>query len=344
MTYSVALKSLHSFAIDALARRVIVARTETELFTFWRQASEEATCVLLLGSGSNVLFLENYSGTVLLNRITGVKIKEDSEAWHLHVGAGEVWHDLVNTCLEKRMPGLENLALIPGCVGSAPIQNIGAYGVELKKFCEYVDVLQLETGARCRLSGAECEFGYRDSIFKHNLRERHAIVAVGLKLIKAWRPVLHYGELSRLNAGQAIPRQIYDAVCAMRRTKLPDPSQQGNAGSFFKNPVITASAAENFLRRHPDAPHYPQVGGRVKLAAGWLIDRCGFKGYRLGGAALHDKQALVLINAGQATGEDIAALARHIRLQVADRFSVWLEPEVRFIGANGEVDALGVIA
>lgn len=343
MTDSVALKSLNSFAIDARARRVNVAHTEAELFTFWRQASEDATPVLVLGGGSNVLFLENYAGSVLLNRIAGMAIEEGANAWHLHVGAGEVWHGLVNTCLEKRMPGLENLALIPGCVGSAPIQNIGAYGVELQQFCEYVDVLQLETGAKRRLSVAECQFGYRDSIFKHDLRERHAIVAVGLRLAKAWRPVLNYGDLARLDAQQATPRQIYDTVFAMRRTKLPDPALHGNAGSFFKNPIIDAPAAERLLSRYPDAPHYPQPGGGVKLAAGWLIDRCGLKGYRLGGAAVHDKQALVLVNADNATGEDIAALARHVRRQVAERFAVWLEPEVRFIGADGEVDTVGVI-
>ncbi|WP_308822617.1 UDP-N-acetylmuramate dehydrogenase [Sodalis praecaptivus] len=342
MTDSGALKSLNSFAIDALARRVIVAHTEAELFTIWRQAAD-ATSVLMLGGGSNVLFLENYVGTVLLNRIAGVAIEERADAWHLHVGAGEVWHDLVRTCLEQHMPGLENLALIPGCVGSAPIQNIGAYGVELRQFCDYVDVLQLATGTLRRLSAAECQFVYRDSIFKHALREGHAIVAVGLRLAKAWQPVLTYGDLARMDPQQATPRQIYDAVCAMRRGKLPDPAVQGNAGSFFKNPVIDAVRAERLLSRYPDAPHYPQPEGGVKLAAGWLIDRCGLKGYRLGGAAVHDKQALVLVNADNATGKDIAALARYVRQQVAERFAVWLEPEVRFIGANGEVDAVGVL-
>ncbi|BAE73399.1 UDP-N-acetylenolpyruvoylglucosamine reductase [Sodalis glossinidius str. 'morsitans'] len=343
MTDSGALKPLNSFAIDVRARRVIAAYTEAELFTLWRQAADDATPVLVLGGGSNVLFLENYAGTVLLNRIAGVTIEECPDAWHLHVGAGEVWHDLVRTCLEQHMPGLENLALIPGCVGSAPIQNIGAYGVELRQFCDYVDVLQLATSTLRRLSAAECQFGYRDSIFKHALRERHAIVAVGLRLAKAWQPVLTYGVLARLDPQQATPRLIYDTVCAMRRTKLPGPALQGNAGSFFKNPVIDASRAERLLSRYPDAPHYPQPEGGVKLAAGWLIDRCGLKGYRLGGAAVHDKQALVLVNADNATGEDVAALARYVRQQVAERFAVWLEPEVRFIGAFGEVDAVGAI-
>lgn len=344
MINSMALKSLNSFAINALARCVIAAHTEAELFTFWKEATEDAMPVLVLGGGSNVLFLENYAGTVLLNRIAGVVIQERSDAWHLHVGAGEVWHNLVSTCLEQRMPGLENLALIPGCVGSAPIQNIGAYGVDLRQYCNYVDVLQLTTGILKRLSATECQFGYRDSIFKHAMREGYAIVAVGLQLTKAWQPVLTYGDLASLDPQQATPRQIYDTVCTMRIAKLPDPVRQGNAGSFFKNPVIDARAAQQLLSYYPDAPHYPQPEGKVKLAAGCLIDRCGLKGYRLGGAAVHDKQALVLVNNDNATGEDIAALARYVRQQVAERFGVWLEPEVRFISANGEVDAIGVIA
>ncbi|MGL9769469.1 MAG: UDP-N-acetylmuramate dehydrogenase [Sodalis sp. (in: enterobacteria)] len=338
-----ALKSLNSFAIDVQARRVITAYTETELFTLWRQAADNATPVLVLGGGSNVLFMENYTGTVLLNRITGIAIEERPDAWHLHIGAGEEWHNLVHRCLEQQIPGLENLALIPGCVGSAPIQNIGAYGVELRQFCDYVDVLQLVTGTLRRLSAAECQFGYRDSIFKHALREHHAIVAVGLQLPKAWQPVLTYGDLVQLDPQKVTPRLIYDTVCAIRRTKLPDPSLQGNIGSFFKNPVIDASKAERLLSRYFDAPYYPQTEGGVKLAAGWLIDRCGLKGYRLGGAAAHDKQALVLVNADNATGKDIAALARYVRQQVAERFAVWLEPEVRFIGAFGEVDAVAAI-
>ncbi|XOD70088.1 MAG: UDP-N-acetylmuramate dehydrogenase [Sodalis sp. (in: enterobacteria)] len=343
MTNSVPLKSLHSFAIDARAKRVIVARTEAELLAFWQKAAEDATPILLLGGGSNVLFLENYSGTVLLNRIAGVAIQEGKDAWHLHVGAGEIWHDLVSLCLEKCMPGLENLALIPGCVGAAPIQNIGAYGAELQQFCEYVDVLQLKTGVMCRQRADECQFGYRESVFKHALREHHAIIAVGLQLSKVWRPILNYGDLACLNAEKTTPRKIYDTVCEMRRKKLPDPALHGNAGSFFKNPIIDAQAAKRLLKCYPDAPHHPQPGGGVKLAAGWLIDCCGLKGYSLGGAAVHDKQALILINADNAIGKDIATLARYVRRKVMEYFSVRLEPEVRFIGSDGEVDAGGVI-
>lgn len=344
MMDSVSLKPLNTFAIDAQAQRIVTAHTEAELLTLWQQASARKLPVLVLGGGSNVLFLENYAGTALLNRIKGISVSEDADAWHVHAGAGEVWHDLVNACLDLSMPGLENLALIPGCVGSAPIQNIGAYGVELQQLCEYVDVIQLETSEKWRLSAAECQFGYRESIFKHYLCEHYAIVAVGLRLTKAWQPVLNYGDLTYLDAQHVTPRQIYDTVCTARRRKLPDPALTGSAGSFFKNPVISALEAEYLLSRYPDAPYYPQPEGKVKLAAGWLIDRCGLKGYQLGGAAVYDKQVLVLINTGKASGSNVAALARYVRRQVADRFAVWLEPEVRFISAKGEVNALGIIS
>lgn len=329
----------NTFGIDVSAQRVLEVHTEMELVTHWQQSTAQNQSVLVLGSGSNVLFLENFAGTVLLNRIYGICITEDANAWHLNIGAGEVWHDLVNFCLDRNIPGLENLALIPGCVGSAPVQNIGAYGVELQQFCEYVDVIQLKTGVKFRLSTTDCRFGFRESIFKHELREHHGIVAIGLRLKKAWQPTLNYGGLSHLDAQQVTPRQIYDAVCAIRRSKLPDPAVFGNAGSFFKNPIISTAEAANLLQSYADAPHHPQSDGRVKVAAGWLIERCDLKGYKLGNAAVYDYHALVLINNGNASGHEIAALARHIRQQVANRFAIWLEPEVRFIARWGEVDA-----
>lgn len=338
-----ALKPLNTFAIDAYAHRVVTAHTETELLMLWRQASKGKP-VLLLGGGSNVLFLDNYSGTVLLNRIKGITIREDKEAWHLHVGAGEIWHKLVTYSLERKMSDLENLALIPGYVGSAPIQNIGAYGVELQQICEYVEILQLKTGEKRRLSASECQFGYRESIFKNYLRDNCAIVAVGLRLRKIWQPIINYGDLAQLDAHSVTPRQIFDIICTIRRSKFPDPNMAGNAGSFFKNPIIGAEKASQLLKRYPDAPYYPQPNGGIKLAAGWLIDRCQLKGYQLGRAAVHDKQALVLINYGQATGGEVAALARYVRRQVGNKFAIWLEPEVRFIAAQGEVDAVRVLA
>lgn len=344
MMHGVSVKHLNTFAIDAVAKQIAVAHSAMELVTCWREAKGQALPVLLLGGGSNVLFMGDFAGIVLLNRIKGIRVTEDEQSWHVHAGAGEDWHGLVTYTLERGIAGLENLALIPGRVGSAPIQNIGAYGVELEQVCEYVELLNLDNGVQTRLSAAQCRFGYRDSIFKHDYREGYAIIAVGLILGKSWQPVLTYGELARLDNRNVTPRQVFDKVCAMRRGKLPDPAVTGNAGSFFKNPLIDAEFAREFLRQYPDAPHYPQPSGEIKLAAGWLIDQCSLKGFRLGAAAVHEKQALVLINAGQAKGREIVALAQHVRRQVAQRFNVWLEPEVRFIGSEGEVDAVGVLS
>ncbi|EHD23531.1 MULTISPECIES: UDP-N-acetylmuramate dehydrogenase [Brenneria] len=345
MTNSViSLKPYHTFALPVFASQVTVADTQAQLIAGWRTARLSQRPVLLLGEGSNILFLEDFAGTVLLNRVKGIDVKENADGWHLHIGAGENWHRLVQYSLELGMAGLENLALIPGCVGSAPIQNIGAYGVELKSVCEYVDLLDLNLGTVKRLTASECQFGYRESIFKHQYRDGFVITAVGLFLHKNWNPVLGYGDLNKLDAATATPRQIFDMVCHMRRSKLPDPAVTGNAGSFFKNPVITAEHAADILQKYPSAPHYLQPDGQIKLAAGWLIDQCRLKGFQVGGAAVHDQQALVLINKGNATSQDIVNLARHVRGQVAERFGIWLEPEVRFIAATGEVDAVGVLS
>lgn len=344
MMDGMSVKQLNTFAIDTTAQQVATAHNEDELMAIWQAAKKRSQPILLLGGGSNVLFMDNFAGTVLLNRINGIEVQEDKNAWHLHVGAGEDWHNLVCIALERGMPGLENLALIPGRVGSAPIQNIGAYGVEVETVCEYVDLIDMNNGKKIRLSKDECRFGYRDSIFKHHYRGGYVIVAVGFVLAKNWQPVLTYGDLRRLDRDVVTPRQVFDTVCAMRREKLPDPKVTGNAGSFFKNPVVSADTANNLLLRYPQAPHYPQSDGRIKLAAGWLIDQCNLKGYCHGGAAVHEKQALVLVNQGHATGADIVALASHVRQCVAERFDVWLEPEVRFIGAEGEVDAIGALS
>ncbi|MTD39946.1 UDP-N-acetylmuramate dehydrogenase [Erwinia sp. CPCC 100877] len=338
------LKPFNTFGINAQATRIVQAKDEQQLLNAWQNAIAELQPVLILGEGSNVLFLEDFAGVVILNRIFGISVREERDAWHLHVGAGENWHRLVEYTLDHGMAGLENLALIPGCAGSAPIQNIGAYGVELKQVCDYVDCLELASGAHKRLLAEECRFGYRDSIFKHEYQHRYAITALGLRLPKQWQPVLSYGDLARLNPQDVTPRQVFEAVCHMRRSKLPDPARTGNAGSFFKNPVITRQQAVPLLAACPDAPHYPQADGTVKLAAGWLIDRCQLKGYQKGGAAVHRQQALVLINEDNATAQDVVALAHDVRQRVGEMFNVWLEPEVRFIGARGEVSAVETIA
>ncbi|GAB7218087.1 UDP-N-acetylmuramate dehydrogenase [Dickeya oryzae] len=310
----------------------------------WQRARQHGLPTLILGEGSNILFLGDFHGIVLINRLKGIEVDETESEWMLHVGAGENWHQLVEYTLAHQIAGLENLALIPGCVGSAPIQNIGAYGVDLKHVCAYVDVLNLNTGEVNRLNAQECRFGYRDSIFKHEYQNGFAIIAVGLCLSKNWKPILEYGDLTRLDPTTVTSRDVFDAVCQMRRSKLPDPKVMGNAGSFFKNPVVPSVIAEHILTHYPNAPHYPQPAGDVKLAAGWLIDQCGLKGYQIGQAAVHDKQALVLVNKGGASSDELIALARYVRNQVAAKFDVWLEPEVRFIAARGEVDAVGVLS
>lgn len=338
------LKPWNTFGIQRNADRIVRAENIQQLLDAWKTATTSHQPVLILGEGSNVLFLDDFAGTVIVNRIMGIDVNETDQSWHLHVGAGENWHSLVQFTLEKGMAGLENLALIPGCAGSSPIQNIGAYGIELKNVCEYVDCVELATGKASRLTAEQCRFGYRDSIFKHEYQDRFVIVSVGLRLEKHWQPVLTYGDLTRLDPVTVTPREVFDAVCHMRMTKLPDPKVNGNAGSFFKNPVVSSDVAQKLIAEWPGAPHYPQAGGHVKLAAGWLIDQCQLKGTVKGGAAVHRQQALVLINENNATSEDVIQLAHYVRQRVGEKFNVWLEPEVRFIGRSGEVNAVEIIA
>ncbi|MCO7254743.1 UDP-N-acetylmuramate dehydrogenase [Dickeya oryzae] len=341
---AISLQAFNSFSLSAFATDVVIIENTTELLSEWQRARQHGLPTLILGEGSNILFLGDFHGIVLINRLKGIEVDETESEWMLHVGAGENWHQLVEYALAHQIAGLENLALIPGCVGSAPIQNIGAYGVDLKHVCAYVDVLNLNTGEVNRLNAQECRFGYRDSIFKHEYQDGFAIIAVGLCLSKNWKPILEYGDLTRLDPTTVTSRDVFDAVCQMRRSKLPDPKVMGNAGSFFKNPVVPSVIAEHILTHYPNAPHYPQPTGDVKLAAGWLIDQCGLKGYQIGQAAVHDKQALVLVNKGGASSDELIALARYVRNQVAAKFDVWLEPEVRFIAARGEVDAVGALS
>lgn len=343
-SHDTSLKNLNTFAIEAQASKIITATRNEHLTEAWHLAKENRQPMLLLGEGSNVLFLENFAGIVVVNRLKGIEITQTNNEWLLHVGAGENWHQLVCHTLENNIGGLENLALIPGCVGSAPIQNIGAYGIELQSLCNYVDLLNLDNGEVLRLSAIDCLFGYRESIFKHAYREGYAIVAVGLHLPKEWHPKLTYGDLTRMSPATVTPKQIFDSVCAMRRSKLPDPAKTGNAGSFYKNPIVDAERAETLRIDYPNMPIYPQDDGKVKLAAGWLVENAGLKGFKIGGASVHQQQALVLINRDNATSQDVVALARHVRQQVADKFSVWLEPEVRFISAQGEVNAVEALS
>ncbi|AEF43385.1 UDP-N-acetylenolpyruvoylglucosamine reductase [Serratia sp. AS12] len=343
-TERASLKTHNTFALPVNAAQLVIADRIELMIKVWQKTQKRQEPLLVLGEGSNVLFLEDFAGTVMINQFKGIDIREETDAWYLHVGAGENWHGLVCNTLDNGIPGLENLALIPGLVGSAPIQNIGAYGIELKSVCDYVDLLDFNTGAIDRIPTSECGFGYRESIFKHDFQTGHIIVGVGLRLSKQWSPMLNYGDLTKLDPETVTPRQIFESVCAMRRSKLPDPAVTGNAGSFFKNPLVSEQKGAELVALYPGMPHYPQQDGQVKLAAGWLIDQCELKGYQIGGAAVHRQQALVLVNLGDACSQDVVALARHVRNTVAKKFDVWLEPEVRFIGATGERNAVEVLS
>ena len=290
---------------------------------------------LVLGGGSNILFCSDFAGLVVQNRLQGISMQDEGDHWLLHVAAGEGWHQLVCHALQQGWHGLENLALIPGTVGAAPVQNIGAYGVELARFCAYVEAFNWQTGELERIAAADCQFGYRDSIFKHACQDSHFITAVGLRLPKDWQPVAGYGPLAALGETPSA-QAIFDTVCETRMVKLPDPNLLGNAGSFFKNPLVPLALAETLKARHPQMPLYPAGEGQAKLAAGWLIDQCGLKGFAIGRAAVHQEQALVLVNLGGASAMELIALAAHVRDSVEQKFGVVLEHEVRFMGLTGE--------
>ncbi len=329
------LKSFHTFGLDIHCEIMAIVESLDELISVYQNPEWRSYSKLLLGKGSNVLFTQPFKGMVIINRIQGIEVSESSEAWHLHVNGGEDWPELVSWSVQHGYYGLENLALIPGCAGSAPIQNIGAYGVEFKDVCDYVEVLNLDTLDVTRLHPQQCQFGYRDSIFKKALYQKVAVVAVGLKLPKKWSPVVSYGNLKSIPQSELSPQRIYQDVCHTRTTKLPSPKEVGNAGSFFKNPVITLERYEALKQLFPDMVAYPAEKG-MKVAAGWLIDQCGLKGVTVGGAMVNKKQALVLINTGNAQPGDIIRLAKKVTHAVFERYQIKLEHEVRFLDSDGE--------
>ncbi|MEH0690937.1 UDP-N-acetylmuramate dehydrogenase [Vibrio cholerae] len=330
----------HTFAIAQTCEVLIEAHTQQDIIDVYQNRAYAALPKLMLGKGSNMLFTAPYQGVVIVNHLLGKTVQESDTHWHLHIEAGEDWPSLVKWCVESGYYGLENLALIPGCAGSAPIQNIGAYGVELQDVCEYVDVLCLESFEVRRMHAQECQFGYRDSIFKRDLYQKVVIVALGLKLAKAWQPNITYGPLQGFARESVTAQEIFDTVCRVRQEKLPDPRVQGNAGSFFKNPVVSQSEYERLSAAFPTLVAYPAGDaaseGAMKLAAGWLIDQCGLKGHRIGGAQVHPNQALVIVNTGNASADDVLTLAATVRAKVQSTFGVPLEHEVRFMGPQGE--------
>ena len=328
------LRGLNSFHADEKARRLVVFDAAEDLDHIFAPESGLGK-FYVLGGGNNILFTGYFDGALLKPDIRGIRVlAEDDETVTVEAGAAVEWDDLVALSVERGLWGAENLSLIPGTVGAAPVQNIGAYGAEAKDVIARVrmfDTVRREHGV---LTAEECRFAYRDSIFKHELRGRAVITSVEFRFGKRPAPDLGYGDLQRETEarGGASLRNIREAVCAIRRGKLPDTAVLGNAGSFFKNPVVSRAEAERLAARYDGMPVYPAPDPeRRKLAAGWLIDRAGMKGYRKGRAGVHDRQALVLVNFGGATGEEIMELAREVQLRVRDAFGVAIEPEVNIL-------------
>jgi UDP-N-acetylmuramate dehydrogenase len=340
---NISLQPYNSFGIVARARALVRIAQPGDVLAVLDDPKFAPLPKFGLGGGSNIVLTGDVRSLVLKVEIAGRRLVDETDRdWIVEVGAGENWHDFVGWTLAQGWPGLENLALIPGMVGAAPVQNIGAYGVELQDRFHSLDALDLESGRRFTLDAARCGFGYRDSVFKHGggsgnghnplgLAGRALITGVRFALPKRWRPELGYLDLEkkRAESGVARPsaRQIYQWVCEIRRAKLPDPRVIGNAGSFFKNPTVTPEQCADIIARDPKIVHYPMPDGTVKLAAGWLIDACGWKGKSVGKAGVYEKQALVLVNRRGATGGEVMTLAGAIQTSVYERFGIRLEPE-----------------
>lgn len=328
-------RCLHTFGVSAQVDHILYLTTNEDLLQVSTLCSENRPW-LVCGEGSNLLFVDNFLGTVVINRLRSRMIVECPDHWIVEAGAGENWHELVAWLVDHEIGGVENLALIPGSVGAAPVQNIGAYGLEFSDLCDWVEVYDPQTQQFTRLSQASCQFGYRESIFKTSAMNHVIVTRVGMKLLKQWCPRLNYGSLKGLDPNTVTIAQVFETICQTRQAKLPDPAQIGNAGSFFKNPLVDASSLKKYLKRYPDMPHYLIDEDHYKVAAGWLIEQCGFKGIVYNGAGVHSQQALVLINrSGSATGQDVVRLASYIQSEVKKQFAVTLEPEVLFIGESG---------
>ncbi len=326
------LRAFNTFGLPCNAHTLVHVRSEADVRRVVDHPELGRAPKFILGGGSNLLLTGDLDRCVLKMEIPGRQLVETrDDAWIVEVGAGESWHDTVMWCLAQGLPGLENMALIPGTVGAAPVQNIGAYGVELKDRFESLDAVDLITGRTVTLNAAQCRFGYRDSVFKGPLAGKSVITKVRLRLPRPWVPQLGYLELARKvqETGLTHPdaAQIAQWVIDVRRAKLPDPAVIGNAGSFFKNPVVTAEQCRDIIGRDPEIVHYPLEDGSFKLAAGWMIDACGWKGKSIGRAGVYERQALVLVNRGGASGAEVVTLARAIQESVYGRFGIRLEPE-----------------
>ncbi|MEA5098704.1 MAG: UDP-N-acetylmuramate dehydrogenase [Burkholderiaceae bacterium] len=329
---NVSLRNLNTFGIDAKASALLHVTNAVQLAAVRNDPELSAMPRLVLGGGSNILLTGDFAGLVLQMETRGIAVTgDDEDATYVRAAAGENWHQFVLWTLNQGLAGLENLALIPGCVGAAPVQNIGAYGAEVKDTLHSLTAFDFDTGNVRMFMNADCAFNYRDSIFKRTFRNRMVILDVTFALPKRWQPNATYADLAQELAARGIAspsaHDISEAVIAVRTRKLPDPTVFGNAGSFFKNPIVSAKQLKNLAARFPQLVSYPQADGSHKLAAGWLVDQAGWKGKTSGAAGVSETQALVLVNRGGASGQDIAQLAQAIQTDVATKFGVKLEPE-----------------
>ncbi len=330
------LKHLNSFSVEAFAEQIFVLESEQDLQELAAEHDFDPATDLVLGGGSNILFTANVEGSVILNRITGKRIiSESGDDVLVEVCGGENWHQLVLWSLEQGLSGIENLSLIPGLTGAAPMQNIGAYGVELSDLLESVKVLELASGEVHRFSRDDCQFSYRDSRFKLVDADRFLITHVLLRLQRHFVPRLDYAglqeELKLMDVEQPTAKQVSNAVINIRQRKLPDPAVTANVGSFFKNPVVEPHTAASLRKEFADLPVYPTADNKAKLSAAWMIDQCGWKGHREGDAGVSNQHALVLVNYGNASGHHLLELAAAIANSVNKRFGIELKPEPRII-------------
>ena len=331
LTLNLGLKSRNTFGLEVNAERAFDISAAAQLPALFEEINKKQWSWRVLGGGSNVILPPNLEGATLLMNITGQAVmREDESNTYLAVGAGVNWYELVAWTLNNKLPGLENLALIPGTVGAAPIQNIGAYGVEIAQYIDSIEAFDSKANSFVTFSNEDCQFAYRDSFFKQN-PHRFIVTKVIFKFPKAWQARVHYADLANFfsNAGNSNPsaQEIFDAVCQIRTKKLPDPKVIGNAGSFFQNPVVDADQYAGLLKAFPNVVSYPDTAEQRKLAAGWLIDQCGFKGKRVGEVGVYEKQALVIVNHGNATAADILSFAKTIQDSVQEKFGVALDIE-----------------
>ena len=329
------LKEHNTFGIDAKCRRFIEFEDDEEAFEVAAILRKSALPYIIIGGGSNLLLTKDFDGIVVRSGVKGHYFEEDFTCERMTCGSGEVWDDMVATSLQAGYYGMENLSLIPGDVGASAVQNIGAYGVEAKDLILCVWMVEIATGKPWMIGNEDCEYGYRQSRFKKDWKNRFLITRVTYGLSRTFRPNLDYGnirqELERRGITEPTAQQLRDIIIEIRNAKLPDPQIEGNAGSFFMNPVVTRQKYEKLATRYPQMPHYKVDFRHEKIPAGWMIEQCGWKGKSLGRAGVHDKQALVLVNRGGATGAEIVALSDAIRQDVKAKFDIDIHPEVNII-------------